>query len=109
MSDAERKMVPDEEEMEDIVLNTLPSLNVQELEEIYTIINLTCNEEWKGKRMILIKSLLKYLCDIDTSVDAEQGKNTMMLIYNYVHKDKKTDEDIPPLEGDQTVVGSKLN
>ena len=87
MSTKEESMSPDE--IEDEVLNTVPTLNAAELEEVYTLIDLDCKEELKGKKNNLLKCLLKHLCDPDGKDDG--GLSTMLVIQKHLNKevDKK--------------------
>ena len=59
MSSEEETLSPDE--IEDEVFNTLLTLDVSELREIYSLLELECKEELEGKKSKLLKYLL-YLC-----------------------------------------------
>ena len=83
MSAEEEILSPDE--IEDEVLNILPTLDVNELGKIYTLLELECTEELKGKKCNLLKYLLKYLCDVDSSED--DGLSNMLLIHKHLNKE----------------------
>ena len=90
----EETTTPDE--IEDEVLNTLPTLGATELEEICTVIALDCKQELKGKRSSLLKYLLKHLCDLEGKDD--NGMSTFLLIQEHLNKDvkgKQTPEAVP--------------
>ena len=75
------------DEIEDEVLNTLPTLGVTELEEIYPLINFDCNEAWKGNRMILLKNLLKHICGLANEGD-DGGLSIMLVIQQQAYSKK---------------------
>ena len=73
-------------EIEDEVLYILPTLDVCELEKIYTLLELECTKELKGKKCNLLKYLLQYLCDVDSLEDG--GLSNMLLIHRHLNKER---------------------
>ena len=61
------------DKVEDDVMDRIPSLDAEQLEEVCGIVNLDVAEGLKGKRRELKKLLMKYLC---TSDDAEDDDKT---------------------------------
>ena len=87
------------EELEDEVLNTLPTLNADELVEVCTVVDLQVEEQMKGKRNLLIKHLLKFLCDVDVS--KVEGLEIVRKVQKHLNKEQNLEEvkpKVPPVE-----------
>ena len=65
----ERTEQPNADEVEEDVMNQLPTLNAEQLEELCNLVDLTVDAGVKGKKKTLRKMLLKHLCTEDTDGD----------------------------------------
>ncbi len=77
--------------VEDDVLNELPTLKGDQLEEIYDLIGLELKAEVKGKRRDLLKQLMKFLC-----TEGEDGDDKMtqfLQIHSHLNPQKEDDDD----------------
>ena len=80
---------PPADMVEDDVMNQLPTLNEIELEEICELIGVTVEDNMKGNRRVLLKTLMRYLC----TSEAEDDKLTAFLqIHTHLNR-RKEDED----------------
>ena len=106
MSSEEETLSPDE--IEDEVFNTLPTLDVSELREIYSLLELECKEELEGKSKLL-KYLLKYLCDVESLEDG--GLSNILLIQKHLNKESDDLKDPSAIAKDivPIVSGSKMD
>ena len=57
------------DQVEDDVMNSLPTLSATELEEICTLIGVVMTEDDKGKKRVLLKLVMKNLCDVTATDD----------------------------------------
>ena len=69
---------PTAEDVEDTVMNTLPTLNAVELEAVCGVVNIALTDEQKGKKRQLLKLVMKYLC-------TETEEETKMADFLAVH------------------------
>ena len=69
------------DQVEDDVMNSLPTLSATELEEICTLIGATMTEEDKGKKRVLLKLVMRVLCD-PTATDDKMTE--FLQIYKYL-------------------------
>ena len=60
------------DKVEDDVMDRIPSLDAEQLEEVCGIVNLDVAEGLKGKRRELKKLLMKYLCTSDDAEDDDK-------------------------------------
>ncbi len=76
--------------IEDDVMNELPTLDGNDLQELCELVGVDVKEEVKGKRRDLLKLLMKYLC---TEGDGEEGnKMTQWLqIHSHLNPPEKDD------------------
>ena len=78
----------DPDEVEDEVLNTLPTLNASELEEICELIGVTVKETQKGKRRVLVKLVMKFLC-VDEDEDDEKLAEFLLVYSTTIYRRRK--------------------
>ena len=87
------------DEKEVFVMEWLSLQNAKDLEEVYKIIPLTCPTDKSGKRISLLKNLLKHLCELEDKDD--QGLSTMLALYDHAVscqnpiKENKEDKKLP--------------
>ena len=80
------------DEIEDTVLTWLSSPNAATLEKVYPLIPLPCPDNLKGKKRLLLKTLLDYFCTLDNE---DGGNSTILLIHDFI---LKLEEEIPQKE-----------
>ena len=80
------------DEIEDTVLTWLSSQNAATLEKVYPLIPLACPDNLKGKKRLLLKTLLDHFCSLD---DDDGGYSTILLIHDFI---LKLEEKTPPKE-----------
>ena len=73
----ERTEQPNADEVEEDVMNQLPTLNAEKLEELCNLVDIAVDAGVKGNKKMLRKMLFKHLCTEDT----DDNKMEACLLY----------------------------
>ena len=87
MSDVKvESALPTADEVEDEVMNTLPTMDATQLEAVCGIAKITVKEDMKGKRRELLKMVLKHLC---TVTEEDDKMADILAIYSHLEDEHR--------------------
>ena len=90
------------DKVEDDVLDRIPSLDAEQLEEVCGIVNLEVDEGLKGKRRDLKKLLMKYLCT--PGADDDDKLADFLAIHEHLEIGEEEEEEEENVEHEKTKV-----